>query len=71
MPPSADAASVNWHTLRHSAASQWLRHGADVFSVSRWLGHASASFTMDTYGHLLAGQQRQAAEALDHLLAEA
>jgi integrase len=42
-----------------------------VFSVSRWLGHASASFTMDTYGHLLAGQQRQAAEALDHLLAEA
>jgi len=65
------AASVNWHTLRHTAATQWLRHGADVFSVSRRLGHASASFTMDCYGHLLKGQQRQAAEALDHLLAQA
>ena len=63
-------ASVNWHTLRHTAATQWLRHGADVFSVSRRLGHASASFTMDVYGHLLKGQQRQAAEALDYLLAE-
>jgi len=65
----ADPASVNWHTLRHTAATQWLRHGADVFSVSRRLGHASASFTMDVYAHLLKGQQRQAAEALDHLLA--
>jgi len=65
----ADPASVNWHTLRHTAATQWLAHGADVFSVSRRLGHASASFTMDVYAHLLKGQQRQAAEALDDLLA--
>lgn len=61
--------SVNWHTLRHTAATQWLRHGVDVFSVSRRLGHASASFTMDVYAHLLKGQQQQAAEALDYLLA--
>lgn len=64
-----DLDTVNWHTLRHSAATQWLRHGVDVFSVSRRLGHASASFTMDVYAHLLRGQQRQAAEALDYLLA--
>jgi integrase len=64
-----DREMVNWHTLRHTAGSQWLRHGADVFSVSRRLGHASAAFTMDVYGHLLKGQQRQAAEALDYLLA--
>jgi integrase len=64
-----DLGSVNWHTLRHTAATQWLRHGVDVFSVSRRLGHASASFTMDVYAHLLKGQQRQAAEALDYLLA--
>jgi len=61
---------VNWHTLRHTAGSQWLRHGADIFSISRRLGHASAAFTMDVYGHLLKGQQRQAAEALDYLLAQ-
>jgi len=60
---------VNWHTLRHTAASLWIKAGVDVFTVSRRLGHASAAFTMDTYTHLLKGQQRQAAEALDHLLA--
>lgn len=65
-----DAGTLNWHALRHTAASQWIRRGADIFSVSRRLGHASASFTMDVYGHLLKGQQRQAAEALDHLIAQ-
>lgn len=63
-------AGVNWHSLRHTAATQWIRHGADIFSVSRRLGHASAAFTMDVYGHLLKGQQRQAAEALDYLIAQ-
>ena len=61
--------SVKWHTLRHTAASQWIKAGVDIFTVSRRLGHSSAAFTMDRYGHLLKGQQRQAAEALDHLLA--
>ncbi len=61
--------TINWHSLRHTAASLWLRAGVDVFTVSRRLGHGSASFTMDTYGHLLRGQQQAAAEALDHLLA--
>ena len=60
--------TINWHSLRHTAASLWLRAGIDVFTVSRRLGHGSASFTMDTYGHLLRGQQRAAAEALDHLI---
>lgn len=61
--------TVNWHSLRHTAASLWLKAGVDVFTVSRRLGHGKASFTMDVYGHLLKGQQRAAAEALDHLLA--
>ena len=66
-----DPESVTWHTLRHTAASQWLLRDVDVFTVSRRLGHASAAFTMDVYGHLLKGQQTQAAEALDHLMAGA
>ncbi|MDA1004149.1 MAG: tyrosine-type recombinase/integrase [Chloroflexi bacterium] len=68
LEPLADHGSINWHTLRHSAGSLWIRAGADVFTVSRRLGHASASFTMDTYAHLLSGQQQHAATALDHLI---
>lgn len=66
--PLADPKTVDFHCLRHTAASQWIRHGVDIFTVSRRLGHASASFTMDVYSHLLKGQQKAAAEALDHLL---
>lgn len=62
--------TVNWHSLRHSAATQWMAHGVDIFTISRRLGHAKASFTMDVYGHLLKGQQRHAAESLDYLLAK-
>lgn len=64
-----DPDTVDFHCLRHTAASQWIRHGVDIFTASRRLGHASAAFTMDVYSHLLKGQQRVAAEALDHLLA--
>jgi integrase len=64
-----DPSSVKLHTLRHTAASLWILHGVDIFTVSRRLGHASASFTMDVYGHLLKGQQSAAATALDHMIA--
>lgn len=64
-----EPATVNWHTLRHTAASLWIMKGVDIFTVSRRLGHSNAAFTMNVYGHLLSGQQRAAAEALDHLLA--
>jgi integrase len=59
---------VTWHSLRHSAASLWIRAGVDLLTVSRRLGHASAAFTMDSYGHLVAGQQAAAAAAMDHLI---
>ena len=61
--------AVVWHTLRHTAATHWIKAGVEIHVVSRRLGHASAAFTMDTYGHMLAGMQRRAAEAFDHLIA--
>ncbi|MDA1240737.1 MAG: site-specific integrase, partial [Chloroflexi bacterium] len=64
-----NAENVNWHCLRHTAASLWLKRGIDVFVVSRRLGHSNAGFTMRVYSHLLPGQQAPAAAALDDLLA--
>ena len=62
--------TVTFHSLRHTAASLWIRAGVDIFTVSRRLGHSKTAFTMDVYAHLLEGQQAAAASALDHLLAQ-
>lgn len=65
----ADPGSLDFHCLRHTAATQWIRAGADIHVVSRRLGHADPAFTLRVYGHLVEGMQRTAAEALDGILA--
>lgn len=64
--------TLRFHDLRHTAGSLWLAAGIPLMVVSRWLGHASASFTADVYGHTyeddMAGQVAKAqayAEATD------
>ena len=46
-----------WHSLRHTYASLQLARGINVVQLSRALGHHSASFTLDTYVHLLQGEE--------------
>jgi integrase len=46
-------APLRIHDLRHTAASVWIAAGADVKVVQRVLGHATASMTVDLYGHLM------------------
>jgi integrase len=56
LAPACDGAGVAWagfHTFRHTVASRLFAEGRDVVQVQRWLGHHSASFTLDTYVHLL------------------
>ena len=43
---------MRFYDLRHTAASLLIREGASVKAVQRQLGHATASITLDTYGHL-------------------
>lgn len=43
---------VRIHDLRHTAVSFWIANGVDLLRVKKWIGHASASFTIDRYGHL-------------------
>ena len=65
---SADLPVIRLHDLRHTDASHLLRAGVDVKVVSERLGHASVSFTLDTYGHVMPGQQAEAAAAAADLL---
>lgn len=56
--PAAEEAGAAWagfHTFRHTRASLLFARGDNVVQVQRWLGHHSASFTLDTYVHLLPG----------------
>lgn len=59
---------IRFHDLRHTAASLMLNHGTPVLVVSRRLGHAKPSITLDVYGHLLPTMQAEAAEMLDELI---
>jgi len=55
---ACEEAGVGWagfHTFRHTVASRLFAAGRNVVQVQRWLGHHSASFTLDTYVHLLDG----------------
>ncbi len=65
---SADVPVIRLHDLRHTHASHLLRAGVNVKVVSDRLGHASVSFTLDTYGHVMPGQQAEAAAAAAALL---
>jgi integrase len=54
--------SLRVHDLRHTAASIWIAEGADPKVVQRVLGHATASMTMDLYGHLFDANLWEAAK---------
>lgn len=53
------------HELRHTAASLAIAAGADVKVVQQMLGHASATMTMDTYGHLFEDRLDEISDAMD------
>jgi integrase len=60
--------AIRFHDLRHTAASLMIAHGEDIFVISRRLGHSTVQITYDYYGHLLPGQQREAARKLNELV---
>jgi integrase len=59
---------VSFHAFRHSHASILIRSGVDVITVSRRLGHANASITLNVYGHLIEGADAAAAKAMEGVL---
>jgi len=52
----AGVAPNNFHALRHTHATKLLAAGMPLMDVSRRLGHAKPSHTLDLYGHAMPGQ---------------
>jgi len=65
---TAGLPKIRFHDLRHTAASLMLNNGVPVIVVSRRLGHARPSITLDVYGHLIPGMQEEAARLMDELI---
>ncbi len=53
---------ARFHDLRHSYAVAAIRSGDDIKTVQGNLGHATAAFTLDVYGHVTE-QMKQASAA--------
>src|SRR5699024_9387684 len=59
---------IPFHGLRHTSATLLIASQQDVKTVSKRLGHAQTSTTMNIYAHALQESDRKAADALETLL---
>jgi integrase len=63
----ANLGQVRIHDLRHTAVSLAIRAGANAREIQARAGHSSITVTMNTYGHLMPGAERDVADRLDRL----
>ncbi len=54
--------SVGFHTLRHTFATRAIMAGMDILVLSKILGHAQPSTTMNQYGHVLPNHKKTSME---------
>ena len=76
-PISPNSFSVMWgravpeatfHSLRHVHASALIAAGQDVVTVSRRLGHAKPTITLNVYGHLFRNTDAGCADAIERIM---
>ncbi len=56
---------MRFHDLRHTFASLLLQNGESPVYVKEQMGHSSIQVTVDCYGHLIPGGNKQAVDRLD------
>ncbi|MCH7739552.1 MAG: tyrosine-type recombinase/integrase [Chloroflexi bacterium] len=66
---SAGYPGTRLHDLRHAHAASLFKAGIHPRVVQERLGHSSAAFTMQVYGHVMARMQEQAGKDFADLLA--
>jgi integrase len=62
---------ITLHEARHTYASLMIAAGVNAKALSTYMGHANISITLDRYGHLMPGNEAEAASMLDAYLATA
>jgi integrase len=59
---------IGLHECRHTFASLMIAAGVNAKALSTYMGHSSITITLDRYGHLMPGNEGQAAGLLDAYL---
>jgi integrase len=58
--------NIRFHDLRHSAATLMIQNGLNIKAVQDTLGHHTAAFTLDVYGHVTPQMNREGAMRMDN-----
>ena len=62
------APDTRFHDLRHTYAVMAIQSGDDIKTVQENLGHATASFTLDVYGHVTAQMKQASADRMEKFI---
>jgi integrase len=62
---------ITLHECRHTFASLMIAAGVNAKALSTYMGHANISISLDRYGHLMPGNEEEAAGLLDAYLERA
>ena len=60
--------SLHFHSLRHSYAVAALQSGDDIKTVQENLGHYTAAFTLDVYGHVTDKMRQDSADRMQRYI---
>ena len=63
-----DSPATRFHDLRHSYAVAALKSGDDIKTVQENLGHATAAFTLDVYGHVTEKMKYDSADRMEQFI---
>lgn len=67
-PDAAAFVPITLHECRHTFASLMIAAGVNAKALSTYMGHSSIAITLDRYGHLMPGNEEEAAGLLDAYL---
>lgn len=60
--------ATRFHDLRHTYAVLAIKSGDDIKTVQENLGHATAAFTLDVYGHVTAQMRKDSANRMEEVI---
>ena len=60
--------TTRFHDLRHSYAVAAIKSGDDIKTVQENLGHATAAFTLDVYGHVTDKMKQDSANRMEQFI---